>query len=738
LLLVFTATLVVSSALLFWIQPMFSKMVLPLLGGAPNVWNTCMVFYQAVLLAGYGMSHGLIRWLGVKRQAVVQVGILGLGFIFLPVAIPEDWAESAATWPAGRLLQLMVTALGVPLLAISATAPTLQRWFSQTRHPAARDPYFLYAASNLGSLAALLGYPLVMEPFLHLPVQAGMWTAGYVLLAGLTFVCAVIVWKSPGRPSISLLDSSTEEHCPPRIPAAMRLRWVMLAFVPSALLLGLTTYMTTDIAAVPLLWVIPLAVYLVTFILVFARRPWPPFSVILILQPYLVLPAVLLYFLGGKIPLLVNLPLHLFAFFVIALMCHGQLAKSRPDPAHLTEFYLWLSAGGVLGGLFMALVSPLLFKSTIDYPLMIAASCLLRPREVSAEIGELNRVTLAGIISGLIILIAGMASGNPAIAYIFGLVGLIILFSLFGSFLFYWIGRPAGLGAALLILVGLGVWISDRYMTVMYRGRDFFGPLMVRADPDQRFYLLLHGTTLHGAQSLLPEERRYPRTYYDFTGPAADVFQALREKNGPLRIGLIGLGTGSMAAYGLPGDEFTFYEISSQVVHIARDSGYFTFLKDSPAVIRIILGDGRVALRSAPNGYYDALFFDAFSSGSIPVHMLTREALTMYQSKLKADGLLVFHISNRTLDLEPVMAGLSKELGWAAWVGRDRNPGPGERKTLKAGSTWVAMARQPGNLGSLTQAPRWESLTDMPRRLLWTDDYSDIVRVFRWPHLNWF
>ncbi|MFB3789067.1 MAG: fused MFS/spermidine synthase [bacterium] len=715
---------------------MFSKMVLPLLGGSPSVWNTCMVFYQAVLLAGYGLSHGLIRRLGVRRQAVLQLGILALGFWYLPVAIPPDWAEGAAAWPAWQLLKLMFVTLGIPLLAISATAPMLQMWFAQTRHPAARDPYFLYGASNLGSLAALLGYPLALEPLLRLPAQTGLWTTGYALLGGLTFICAVIVWKSPGSQPETRLDPPGEENLPTWIPAALRLRWVMLAFVPSALLLGLTTYMTTDIAAVPLLWVIPLAVYLVTYILAFARRPRPRPAVILALQPYLVLPPVLFYFWGGKIPLLVNLPLHLFAFFMIAMMCHGQLAKSRPAPVHLTEFYLWLSAGGVLGGLFMALVSPLIFKSTIDYPLMIAASCLLRPQEESAELGSRSRVYMTGIIAGLIIMMGGLVSGNPSITYFIGMVGLFAASSLFGSFLFQWISRPAGLGAALMAFIALGAWANDLFMTVLYRNRDFFGPLLVRMNTDERYRLLLHGTTLHGAQSCDPKERQYPLTYYDFTGPAADAFQVLRAQTGPRRIGLVGLGTGSLAAYGQPGDEFTFYEINPQVVYVARDSGFFTFLADSAATVRIVMGDGRIALHSAPAQYYDAIFFDAFSSGSIPVHLLTREALELYRSKLKENGLLVFHISNRTLNLEPVMAGLAQDQGWEAWVGRDHNSGAWERKAMKAPSTWVVMARRPEDLGSLPRMPKWESLAAQKRRRLWTDDYSDIVRVFQIPRFK--
>ncbi|HQH71752.1 MAG TPA: fused MFS/spermidine synthase, partial [bacterium] len=622
------------------------------------------------------------------------------------------------------------------LLAISATAPMLQMWFTQTRHPSARDPYFLYGASNLGSLAALLGYPLVMEPVLPLPAQTGLWAAGYALLGGLTFVCAVFVWKTPVSQPDSAVEPSVEGYFPTRIPAALRLRWVMLAMAPSALLLGLTTYMTMDIAAVPLLWVIPLAVYLVTYILAFARRPWPRPAAILALQPYLVLPPVFLYFWGGKIPLLVNLPLHLLAFFVIAMMCHGQLAKSRPDPAHLTEYYLWLSAGGVLGGLFMALVSPLIFKSTIDYPLMIAASCLLRPAEESAGMGSRSRIYVAGIIGGLIIIMGGLVTGNPNVIYFFGMLGLFVASSLFGSFIFQWFNRPAGLGAAIIVFIVLGSWVNDLFMTVLYRNRDFFGPLTVRMNADERYTLLLHGTTLHGAQSRDPEERKSPLTYYDATGPAGDIFQLLRAQPGPRRIGIIGLGTGSLAAYGQPGDEFTFYEINPQVVYVARDSKFFTFLADSAATIRIVMGDGRIALRSAPGQYYDSIFFDAFSSGSIPVHLITREAFELYRAKLKENGLLVFHISNRTLDLEPVMAGLARDEGWAAWAGRDQSSGTWERKAMKAPSTWVVMARRPEDLGILTQTPKWESLANLKRTLLWTDDYSDIVRLFRLPRFN--
>ena len=425
----FALTLFLSAALLFTVEPMFAKMVLPLLGGAPAVWNACLVFYQAALLAGYLYAHLSLKWLGARRQAVLHLALLGLAWIVLPIHVAQGWLPPATTFPAPWLWMLLAVSLGLPFLAVSASAPMLQAWFARTHRPAAQDPYFLYAASNLGSLLALLAYPLLVEAVASLTRQSAAWAVAYGLLMALVAACAARLWTTPSPPAPLPVGEGSKSPSPPAplpvgegskspsppapLPvgegsqsptARRRLHWLALSLVPSSLLLGVTTYISAEIAPMPFLWVVPLALYLLTFVLVFAPRTILPLRWMVGWQPLLIVAtaATLLYSGGGAgmTEFLFFGSLHLATFFVTAMVCHGQLAADRPAPSQLTEFYLWMSLGGVVGGLLTALVAPLIFRSVLEYPLMMAAACLLRPRfEATKVSGAGHHARMVGVPS---------------------------------------------------------------------------------------------------------------------------------------------------------------------------------------------------------------------------------------------------------------------------------------------------------------------------------------------------
>lgn len=714
---------------------MFAKMVLPRLGGAPSVWNTCMVFYQAALLAGYAYSHVAPKVLGVRRQSLVHLGILILIFLTLPIVIPLGWKPPITSNPNSWLLLVLLVSVGLPFFIISTTAPLLQKWFSHTSHAAARDPYFLYGASNLGSMVALLGYPLLVEPFLPLANQTKLWAYGYGILIGLITICTILVWRSPTdlmtvvgeRSTASSVDLPVGDSEPPNF--SRRVWWVLLAFAPSILMLGVTTYLSTDIAAVPLLWIIPLAIYLLTFVLVFARRPIFPHHVMVVFESSLLVVLAFLFFLQliGSWGLL---SLHLVGFFLIAMVCHGELMKFRPGPDYLTEFYLWLSVGGVLGGLFNALVAPLLFNSLIEYPLVIVVASLLRPymaprvdKPSSRWLDFILPLTLAltlGVITSALLNYPGKLPTSR----------LFVVVCLAGTICFSFLKRPIRFGLGIGAVILAGMMVTGGKEQVIFKERNFFGILQVKQN--EKYRLLSHGTTLHGAQSLDPSCRREPLTYYYHTGPLGQVFSAFSQEDAHWRIAIIGLGTGTIACYGKPGQHLTFFEIDPLVEHVARDFHYFTFLQDSLAKIDIVLGDARLSLRQAPNSRYDMIILDAFSSDAIPVHLVTREALRLYLAKLKEDGILAFHITNRYLDLKPVLGNLAQDAGLIGLVQEDLHLTEKEKKAGKSASTWVVMAHRWDFLSKLAANHKWQELSTRPGESLWTDDFTNIISVFKW------
>jgi hypothetical protein len=723
----YAATVFLSAFLLFLVQPMFGKMVLPLLGGSPAVWNTCMLFFQAALLGGYLYAH-LTSRLGVRRQAVLHLAVLAAAALLLPISVGGA-APRGGEAPVPWLLGVMAATVGAPFFVLAGTGTLLQWWFSHTGTAEARDPYRLYAPSNLGSAVALLGYPFLLEPRLRLAGQAGVWTAGYALLAVLVAACAAVVWRRAGAPAAtgdaSSSDVAEEDGGP--VAGGERARWVLLAFIPSSLLLSVTTYITTDLAPVPLLWVLPLVIYLLSFTLVFARRPVLRHGWMVVAQASLIT-AVALLLLGGFVhePMFA-IPLHLAALFATAMVCHGELARRRPPVRHLTGFYLWIAVGGVLGGCFNVLVAPVVFTRTWEYPLVLVLAALARRwPEGGTTRRELRWGALRALaIAGALVLMSreDLRALHPVLAVLIPalLIGVVTL-GLGKSPL--WFG--VALGAALLV----GTVTGLRREPVVMAHRSFFGRFTVVHEPGAAgapgWHALYHGSTLHGAQSLTPGRRREPLTYYTARGPLANVFAATADRAGRRRVAIVGLGTGTTAAYARPGESWTFYEIDPGVAEMVTGGRWFTFYNDAPAARRIVLGDARLSLARAPAGAYDLIVLDAFNSDAIPTHLLTWEAFDTYLRALAPRGLLAVHTSNRYLALEPVLRAQAAARG-LAW--RESTGPLGDRDRFESIATWLVFARAEADLGPLAADSRWSTEPVTPGVRPWTDDFSSLWTV---------
>src|ERR671915_517060 len=720
LILLFSSTIFISAALLFLVEPMFAKFVLPSFGGTPAVWTGSMMFFQATLLVGYLYVHATTSWLGARRQAILHLVVVLLPLLVLPLTVPGDeWAPSSQANPIFLLLGLLAISVGLPFFAISTTNPLVQRWLADTDHPAARDPYFLYRASNLGSVIGLLGYPLLVERELTLSNQGIWWSVGYGLLVVLVFTSAIMLWRSNPAPaqeqeekpeSLSgdpVSGGGSPQSAEPSLEAPAgrlsgrptwlrRARWVGLTFVPSSLMLGVTAFVTTNISPVPLLWVIPLSLYLFSFVIVFSPSQRMPDAVHKAMVA--ALPMVIAFLVITTLTNILRSPywalilVHFVGFFVITMVLHGEVARDRPPARHLTEFYLWVSVGGVLGGVFNALIAPVAFSTVIEYPLAIVLACMFLPglllarllrgeRDVPSEArsgDEEERMTSSGSgrgrqLSLVLDFVLPLALGGLMVA-----LGWAVDEGTFDSIL----DRPTvwqtfiGLGAGLACLwfaylssrpirFGLGIALLIVAVTFangetsLFEDRSFFG--VYRVTGDEQRHTLIFGNTNHGAQ-VFGANPPVPTTYYDSTGPVGQAFDALPEEV-TSQPAVIGLGTGTMACYNQAGQQMTFYEIDPLIEDIARDESLFTYLRDCPGQNEVVLGDARLSLAEAPDEEYGIIVADAFSSDAIPVHLVTREATDLYFDKLQENGVLVHHISNRHLDLEPVVGDLARDRG---------------------------------------------------------------------------
>lgn len=730
--LLFGLALFVSAVLVFLVQPMTAKLLLPTFGGSPQVWTAATLFFQAALLAGYAYSDLAIRRLGLRRQPLVHIAFLLLPIVVLPIAL-RGIDSIGSLSPAVGVLLILTLSVGLPYVAVATTSPLLQRWFSASGHRLGRDPYFLYAAGNVGSMLGLLGYPLLIEPRLTVAGQSALWSAGYVTFAGLCIACAVVLLRRPGVEDQAAAPVLTEYQAAPvsvsetdrerPVTSRRRLGWVARAFIPSSLMLGVTTFSSTDIAAVPLLWVVPLSLYLLTFVIAFARRRLVSVEVLGRVLPITMVLAFLTIIEATAVPIWARIAVHYANFFCAALLAHTQLADDRPAPSELTRYFLLLAIGGALGGVANALIAPVIFDAVLEYPLVLVAALLLRrdrPGTVHTRRSRyLDLLVPAAYYLGLLLVLVALNRLAPDTALAGAVVPLAVLATLLLA------RRPVRFALAvggLLTITFLGG------QQAVFADRSFFGVNRVIDDGEGR-HVYLNGGTVHGAQRMTPGERTSPITYYHPTGPAGDVFRALQAERPAADVAIIGLGAGGLAPYGASGQHFTFVDIDPVVIRIATDPALFTYLEDSAARITVAEGDGRLWIAGQPAGRFDVIVLDAFSSDAVPAHLITREAVELYLTRLRPGGFLMFNVTNSYLDVRSVVAGAASSLGLSGrmWMDRDTTSAPDGDKQP---SEWVVLASDPETVRRATPSSMWQALA-ADRRILWTDDFSDVLGVLR-------
>ncbi|WP_298258936.1 fused MFS/spermidine synthase [Bradyrhizobium sp.] len=726
-LLVYTAAIFVSALLLFSVQPLFTKMVLPRLGGSPAVWSVAMVFFQSLLLAGYAYAHLLMRIANRLVAILVHVALLIVAFATLPLAIAAGFGDPPTGGYAIWLLGLFVASIGLPFFALAANNPLLQAWFVRTGHPDGVDPYFLYASSNVGSFLALLSYPLVLEPLFTLRMQNLLWSGGYGLLIVLIAACGLLLWRSP-----ALVPSGmTAESDAPAPSLATRARWVFLAAVPSGLLIAVTAHISTDVAAAPLLWVLPLSLYLLTWVLVFQSRPLIPHKWVLLAQPVAIAGAIMLLAVGGEQNLLLTLGGHQLCFFVIAMACHGELARTRPHAKYLTGFYVALSFGGMIGGLFAGLIAPNVFSWIAEYPILIVFAALCRPVE-NERWPRLSRwLWPLAVMVALLLIVPSQMKGelfdwfeDYRVDVAGGVAGLGMLLALvFDTARF----KLAVVAALALVLVRVYPADDGRVDTV----RSFFGVHKIVTTPSGRYHVLMHGSTIHGAQKFANADgtpvvgRPDPITYYHKDGGIGQAIAAVRDRKGaPLRVAAIGVGSGTLTCAAAPGETWKFFEIDQTMVDTARDIRYFTYVRNCQPDFKPVIGDARLTFAREPDGLYDLIIVDAYSSDAIPIHLATQEAMKIYKDKLAPQGVVLMHVSNRHLELASVVVGIADANAMKSWV-YDEDSGRDDEYIFA--TNVVVSARAVADVGKLVSSDKWEETEPSAGQRVWTDDYCNVL-----------
>lgn len=718
---VFTLTIFLSALLLFGVQPMAGKMLLPFLGGTPGVWNTCMMFFQAVLLLGYLWAHGIAR-LRALPQLLLQLGLLGVAVVALPLSMNR--MDFSSEWLVHQPVLWLVAALGLgvglPFMALSTSSPLLQAWFARQDHPRAHDPYFLYAASNAGSLLALLAFPLLVEPLFGVREQATWWSGGFVVLAILMGVCGVMTLRaSPGyQGKTSAAHPADSDDDAPAPTSRQKGLWILYAFVPSSLMLGVTTYITTDVAAFPLLWVIPLAIFIASFIVVFSSIK---LNLPLLGRVMSLLGTALLigWMMGATNPAWLLLPLHVVFFALVTLVLHGRLAASRPSAKYLTGFYLYMSIGGLLGGVFNTLLAPLIFTNIWEYPLVLILACALRPQS-AADLADPDRPwkRAAPLVATLLMLgsVWLLKRSEVAHADVFSFV----LLAVPAVIAYSQVERPARFGMGLLGIFVAASLVSVEYDTV-FKKRTFYGVVeILKSDTE---YRMIHGGTFHG-HALIDDKGCTPQNYYDLRGPMGSLFEIYREHVTPRRLAVIGLGLGSHACYAEPEDTLTFYELDPVVVEAAK--GFGNVGRSPAAEVDYVAGDARIQLQEREYSEpYGMLIIDAFSSDAIPIHLLTVEAMELYLSRIERDGMIAVHISNRYFDLIPVLEGLAEAHDLEFRVVDDVHLSDQEIAEGRVASTWGVLTRDAEKARALEALdPRWQTY-DGPA-VTWTDNHAAV------------
>lgn len=736
-LIVYTAAIFVSALLLFSVQPLFTKMVLPRLGGSPAVWSVAMVFFQSLLLAGYGYAHYLMQIRNRITAVAVHLVLLLIALLTLPLSIAGGWGEPPTSGYAFWLLGLFTVSIGLPFFALAANNPLLQAWFVRTGHPGGPDPYFLYASSNIGSFLALLSYPVLLEPMLTLRTQNLIWTGGYGLLIVLIAACAALLLRSPVSAAADVQTGDVDRPAPPRL---LRARWIFLAAVPSGLLIAVTAHISTDVAVAPLLWVLPLSLYLLTWVLVFQSRPLLPHKWMLMLQPLAITGAIVLLAFGGEQNLLLTLGGHQLCFFVIAMACHGELARTRPAARYLTGFYVALSFGGMVGGLFAGLIAPFAFSWIAEYPILLALAALCRPP------GGTERLPRwAGwywpflAVLAIALIVPSHSEGN--------------VMSWLVEHRVWVIGTVGGLSALLALGLNANRWKIFATVTValvLIRAypadegrvetvRSFFGVHKIVVTPHGQYHVLMHGTTIHGAERFLNDDgtpvtgRPEAITYYHRDGGIGQAIAAVRERKGsPLRVAVIGLGSGTLTCASEPGETWKFFEIDQSMVDTARDPKYFSYIENCEPDLKPVIGDARLTFAREPDGIYDLIIVDAYSSDAIPIHLATAEAMKIYKDKLAPQGAVVMHVSNRHLELSSVVVGIADANDLESWV---YNQSTDRDNEYIFSTSVVVSARQEADIGKLASSEQWVLTEANEKQRVWTDDYSNVFGAV-WRRFN--
>ncbi|MBA4308463.1 MAG: hypothetical protein C0429_17175 [Sphingopyxis sp.] len=727
----FLITILTGSFLLFLVQPMIARMALPRLGGAPAVWNSAMLVYQALLLAGYAYAHRLTQS-APRRQAIIHMALFAVAILWLPIGL-ANLQPPADGSPIFWVPWLLIASIGPLFFVVAAQAPLMQRWYSLSGNEG--EPYALYAASNVGSFGGLIAYPILVEPFTTLQSQKWIWSGIYLALMALVFICALQLWRKAGTSTAPTEAAST------LVPIGWRRRlyWIILAAVPSGLMLSTTSHLTTDLMAMPLIWVIPLGIYLLSFSVAFADNQKPAYWISRFAPIVLIILAAFVFVVWGKAAI-GGLTASLSLLFIVAVALHNEMYRTRPAPAQLTSFYLMMSVGGVLGGFFCAIVAPLLFDWTWEHPILILMAAALLPAIPLLHLNETDkRLPLIMTAIGAIALALGLFGGisepvESSFTKILLAATIITLGIAVAGFRLPFLLAVAGL------LTINGGWYSVQQSLDGVRMRSYFGTYTVNASESGRVRWLNHGTTMHGMQ-LLDDPTR-PISYYpDTSGVGIAMLNAPRLYGPTASIGVVGLGTGTLACYRRPGQYWQFFEIDPLVIEIARERKIFSFLEKCAPDVPITLGDARLTLAAVPEGKFDILALDAFSSDSIPLHLLTKEAFATYRKALKPNGLLLVHISNRYIDLNPVVAAEAKANGWSAAL---RHDSPTEQLMNRGNraSQWIALSRDPAKLAELTgkvdtvksryyNSEQWLQLDAPGKTSPWTDDYASVL-----PHLS--
>ena len=728
----FAVAIFTSAALVFVVQPMVTKLVLPMLGGSPAVWNTAMVFFQTALLAGYGYAHLLQRVGSIKLQVGIHLALLLVAALFLPLSVNGLLGDPDPAAPIMWLLATLTLSVGAPFAVLSATAPLLQAWYARVRvgHADGQNPYVLYAASNLGSFLALLSYPILIEPLATLSGQRWGWSGGYVAFMLMVVALAFTVWRRR-------LDQTAE---PAQLEASAPISWrekgilVLLAAAPSSLMLGVTSHLSTDVASAPFLWVLPLALYLLTFVIAFQNRPWIPLNVTLIIQGATGAIVVLIVaFRSANWSLAFGL--HLTAFFFAALMCHQLLASRRPPPDRLTEFYLLMSLGGVVGGAFTALLAPVIFNMVWEYPLVLVLVGLARPWGKGQMNGtQMGTLVAAAVVAASPVLLSIWLNANDGARGWFyenfplGMDQLAMVMLMPAAICAFLIRDRTLVFTAILLMITLSAqWIARGY-DWSYSERSFFGVMRVANSPDPRLggdvHVLMHGTTLHGAQARDGRFDCVPTLYYAAATPIGQA-ATMVGRRGPARIGVVGQGSGAMATYKRTEDTMTFFEIDPMVDRLSRDPQWFSYISNcASGPINTVLGDARLTLAKETPGSYDLLIIDAFSSDAVPTHLLTVEAIQGYLTMLKPNGVVLLHLSNRNLDITMPAVAAAQALGKPSlhqlYYESDTTP-----EMAEASTEALILSPTAEGLRDFMADQRWNTPARTAVRP-WTDDYVNL------------